>query len=162
MFEKIQLWFSSIFKKAKVVEEPKQEEPKQEEPKQEEPKQEKPKSYITYHAKIRFQERHGIVFTDEQAKGIVEDIISKKAEFIETVSNKAQRWIAEHNGKKYRVVYSPKSKVIITVYSGLKNKRSKPKGRKRIKASGTHRSSWRKRPKPDTYKRNKRVWVRTW
>jgi len=152
MFEKIQLWFSSIFKKAKVVEEPKQEEPKQEEP-----KQKKPKSYITYHAKIRFQQRHGIVFTDEQAKSVVEDIISKKAQFVETVSDKAQRWIAECNGKKYRVVYSPKAQIIVTVYSGLKNKKSKPKGKKRIKARRTHRSSWRKKPKPSTYKRNKKV-----
>lgn len=142
MFEKIQLWFSSILKKTKAVEEP---------------KQKKPKSYITYHAKIRFQQRHGIVFTDEQAKGIVEDIISKKAEFVETVSDKSQRWIAEYNGKKYRIVYSPKSQLIITVYSGLKNKKSKPKGRKKAKPNGTHRTNWRKKPKPATYKRNKKV-----
>ena len=68
MFKEIQLWFTSFFGKNKEIEKP--EEPKLEE--------QDLKQYISYHAKLRFEQRHGTVFTDAQAKSIVADIISKK------------------------------------------------------------------------------------
>ena len=147
MFKEIQLWFTSFFGKNKEIE-------KSEELKLEESD---PKQYISYHAKMRFEQRHGTVFTDAQAKSIVADIISKKAQFIKECPGKAEQWIAEYEGKKYKVVFSLENEVIVTVYSGIKNKRSKPSRRKKKINNGRVQRSLNKKPKPIAYKRNKKV-----
>jgi len=89
----------------------------------------KEERYISRHAQKRFEERHGLVFTNAQAKIIVENIISKKAKFIKS-DKKTEQWISECEDKKYRIIYSLKNKIIVTVYSGIKKKRKRPINKK--------------------------------
>lgn len=143
MFEKIQLWFSSIFKKTEKIEEVKKLDTKK---------------YVSKHAQLRFQERHGVLFTNDQAKSIVNDILFKKAQFVKIQPGETELWIASCDGKKYRVIYSIKNKIIVTVYSGLKDKKRKPSRKLKFRAdNGKRGKSTEAGPIPVAYKRNKRV-----
>ncbi len=93
------------------------------------------KQYISVHARQRFERRHGVLFTNVQAKSIIKDIIFKKAQFV-AITNETQLWIVEYDRKKYRIVYSPKKQMIVTVYAGIRNKKKKPYRDKREKPSG--------------------------
>lgn len=109
MFKGINLWLKATFgdkANVKKIEEVIEVAVKNQEP---------PKRYITYHAKQRFRERHGVVFTDEQAKYIVEDILAKKAEFVSEQHDGTEEWIAEYEGNKYRVIFALNNKVILRV-----------------------------------------------
>ncbi len=90
------------------------------------------KLYISRHGKKRFEERHGLVFTNKMAKTIVEDILNKKSIFIKKDKN-AEQWISEYDNKKYRIIFNSKKEMIITVYSGVKDKKKKPSRKKLVK-----------------------------
>jgi len=147
MFKRFQVWFSSLFQiHKKQVEGHKVEKP---------PAQDL-KRYISHHAQKRFQERHGVIFTNAQARSIVVDILSRKAEFIKDQPGETELWIAEYQGNKYRVIYSTGNKVIVTVYSGIKDKKRKPKRHKKFRAdTGKRGKSAEGKLKSPMYKRNK-------
>ena len=148
MFNFIKSLFPSFFEKNEVIKEPKKQEVEVKDH----------KTYISGHAKKRFEERHGVLFSDAQAKSIVEDIISKKAQFVKENPGETEQWIAEYDGKKYRVIYSTENELIVTVYSGIKNKKRKPNRRKKTRAdNGKKGKSLDRKPRPVAYKRNKRI-----
>jgi hypothetical protein len=93
---------------------------------------------------------------------IVSDIKSKKAEFLKDTRNNTQAWVATYKNKKYRVIYSCETEVLVTIYRNIKGKFVKPNRRKRNKLQKrlhTYDASYKKREmkfkKP--YKRNKKV-----
>jgi len=141
MFKEIIQWISSTFGKKEHV-------------KIEEPKK---KIYITWHARQRFEQRHGVVFTDEQAKDIVEDILSKKATFVSNSHRCTEEWIAEYRGKKYRVIFATDTNIIITVYSGVKDKTRKPARKGKKKKPGRKPRHFINKTKASAYRRNKKV-----
>jgi len=79
------------------------------------------KKYITRHAKQRFQERHGVVFTNEQAKYIIKNILNNKAQFVSARYRASEEWIVEYKDKKYRVIFSVANKVIEYLKRRFKN-----------------------------------------
>ena len=119
MFKKIKLWIASLFKKEKKV------------VKEAQPKIKKP--IATYHAKKRLEQRHGTILTDHMIASFVHDIKNKQAEFLKKTRNNTEAWIVSYNDKKYRVIYDCKTEIIITIYSNLKRKRTKPSKRRRNK-----------------------------
>ena len=147
MLKSIKSWFSSTFSKKWKTEEPNIRPKSKPKPQQ--------KQYISKHAKIRFEERHGIVFTNDQARSIVEDIISERAFFVQPQHDNTEEWVAEYQGKKYRVIYAVGNKMIITVYSGLKNKTKKPTRKRENKSHGRLNRDMNRKPK--AYKRKKYV-----
>ena len=150
MFEMIKTWLCAVFRKKTYVEKVEVVEVAE--------VAEPDRRYITWHAKKRFQERHGIVMTDEQAQKMVEVIESKEAEFISESHNGTEEWIAKYQGTRYRIIYSIKDKIIVTVYSGIKNKNRKPSRKnKRPKNRGKQQRKLDRKPQPLSYKRTKRV-----
>ena len=133
-------WFYSFFKDKKI------EKPK---------KQTLKKHYITRHGQKRFEERHGIVFTNKMAKCIIEKIVSKNSKFIKKTSSGSEEWISKCDNKKYKVIFDPVDKIIITVYPGVKKKSRKPSRRKKIR--NIHGRKIEIRSSCNHYKRNKKV-----
>ena len=136
-------WFNSLFKNKKV------EEPK---------KQASKRHYITRHGQKRFEERHGIVFTNKMAKSIVKDILNKKSKFVRKTCKGTEEWVSGCNNKKYRVIFDPIDKIIITVFPGIKKKKRKPSRKKKVRnINGRKVERIKMRASHDYHKRNKKV-----
>lgn len=151
MLKNIKLWIASFFeKKEEIKEEIK----------------EGIKPIATYHAKKRLEQRHGEVLTDKMTASFIGDIKSKKAEFLKETRDNAQAWIVSYNNKKYRVIYSYETEIIVTIYSCIKNKKIKPnrrfKNKMRKRNNNINRENAvflvrEKKTLKKLYKRNKRV-----
>jgi hypothetical protein len=121
------------------------------------------RALATNHARKRLEERHGEVLTNKMLVSFVSDIKNGTAKFVKETKNNTQSWIVIFNDKKYRVIYSTKEQLIITIYSGVKNRRSKPsrqqknKYKSRLKISAAQKWENRKTPRKKPYKRKKRV-----
>jgi len=154
MFDNIKLWIASFFRKKE---------------KKEEVKPNKDKfGFATNHAKDRFGQRHGVLLTDHMVDSFVHDIEKGQAEFLKDKKNNTQSWIVTYENKKYRVIYNPAERLIITVFQRVENKKTKPS--RRIKNKINKRNHIKKSVKRDNlcstsltlkknkeYKRNKRV-----
>ncbi len=146
MFKSIKQWIASFFpKKEKVKEAIKKEKPK-----------------ATRHAKLRFQERHGEILTDDMISSFISDIKGGKVEFLRESTGDTQLFIVTYKNKKYRVVYNYKKETIVTVYSGVKDKKRKPSKKKKVRtptgrAMKNHSYGNKRKSKKQPYKRNKKV-----
>jgi len=138
MFNNVKSLWKSLFSKKEVVVEP---------------VVEPVITYVSRHAQLRFRERHGVVFSNEMAKEIVENILDKTSEFVKPTYEGAEEWISECKGKKYRVIFNPVKKLIVTVYSGVKVKKRKPSRRKTVRVDGCRKLEKQSR-RYNTYKRN--------
>ena len=94
-------------------------------------KHNKRSKHATFHAKERFEERHGIVLNEHMVASFIHDIENEQAQFVEDTYDATQSWITKYDGKKYKIIYNPVGKKIITVYSNIKRKRKNNAGRNR-------------------------------
>jgi len=152
MIIKIKLWMTSFFKQKEI----------ETEVIEKEEVQEATKAVATYHAKVRLEQRHGEVLTDEMTTSFVNDIKNGKADFLSNTRDNTQAWIVTYKKKKYKVIYNYETEVLVTIYSNIKDKRIKSGRRRRNKIQKRAHlyDASMKREKTQFkkhYKRNKRV-----
>lgn len=69
------------------------------------------------HAKKRFKERHGLYLTEHDIMLLIDQIATGKSKFVMRFTNRRTLHKVLHSHLWIPVVYSTKSKIIITVYN---------------------------------------------
>ena len=84
-------------------------------PRKARPKGKKKAKAQEIHARRRFEQRTGVVFSPKVNDEMAAQIQEHKAIFIERSSNRVTIWWVQHNGRWLPVVYDKSRKKIVTV-----------------------------------------------
>lgn len=114
------------------------------------------------HAKKRLKQRHGLYLDDYEYMRLVDQIIDGQSKFIMRFTRRRTLHKVLHNYQWLPVVYSSKSKVIITVYTNkwikgsgkktyIKSKFKKPKKKFKIRIPWQVRNKYSKQDQECEY-----------